>query len=230
MSLQLHELKPPLVKIVLDQKVFMLKPFTLNEEVEVIHKFGSMKNTMGFLNSPTEKNPYTVFILAWQLLEDKEYFGTLDKFIKSCKGNSKRAFIRAGQSCFKGVKQSIEDSGPLIKNPERMAFLHKQAVMQGKEKEQVCYASYFEKISSRFGYTINEFYELTMRQLHALLKCISNSKYEELEVQAVLAGRKMKPRIEYDDITPEQEKENEKAGENAHAELQRRFKERNEGK
>lgn len=60
----------------------------------------------------------------------------------------------------------------------------------------MCYGRIYDSIASRYHYTIDEFYELTTRQIMLLLKILGDAKYEEFKLQATLHGVKLKPRPE----------------------------------
>ncbi len=79
-------------------------------------------------------------------------------------------------------------------------------------------------IAARYGYTIDDFYRLTSRQLAALVPVIDNAKHKETELKAALQGRKLKPRPESVlNVTREEEKQQDKQAEELHNRLKQRF-------
>jgi len=54
-------------------------------------------------------------------------------------------------------------------------------------------AALFDVVANRYGWTLEQFYSLTRRQLRFLNRAITKNKRMELETQASLHGRKLKP-------------------------------------
>ncbi|NJM55067.1 MAG: hypothetical protein HC841_03345 [Verrucomicrobiae bacterium] len=211
MEVQIQELRPAPLSVTIGDKSYRLRPFNLDDEVWAINRFGST-NKMGELAAmPSEENPFVIFEALWHLLADRPEWPNYEAFIKDLTSHGKGFLIKASQAGFNALKLSLANSAPLVKNPERMKVLHRQAQAQGASP--VCYARYYDTIARRYGFTLDQFYNLTLRQLHLLLRASQDGDYQALEVQAALAGRKLQPRMEYyDDVTPEQEKDQEAHG------------------
>ena len=64
----------------------------------------------------------------------------------------------------------------------------------------------YDALASRYGYTLTEFYELTLRQVTQLLKVSSKAKHKELAQEAALHGVKLK-----DQLTPLEATDDERA-------------------
>jgi len=50
----------------------------------------------------------------------------------------------------------------------------------------------YDILAQRYCYTLDEFYNLTNRQLFVLLEMVSKNKFKEMEFKASLAGRELK--------------------------------------
>lgn len=205
-------------------KNYELLPFTLNAEVWAVNRFGSITQMTEAIKNPTEAgNETALFEVLLYLMADKSVFKKPEDVIKDGLAISKQALINNAGHAYKSIKRVLDLSSPLIKNPERLK--DQLAMQETQGAPSPCYGVYYDRIAKRYGYSIDQFYELTLRQLHILLSVINEESYHELEVQASLQGRELKPRMEVLDITPEQEKEQEQAAQDAYAELQRRYEE-----
>lgn len=203
---------------------YELHNFTLNREVWAINKFGSMKAMVEAIRNPTEKNPYALFEVLHFLLKDKSDFKKPEHIVRANLAISKQALIDNAGLAYKAIKRVLDISSPLIKNPERLKTQIQMQQAQGAKAP--CYGVYFDRVAKRYGYTIDQFYDLTLRQLHILLNVIKDESYQELEVQAALQGRELKPQMEVLDITPEEEKEQESAAKDAYNRLMQAYEER----
>lgn len=217
MSFKLEEFNPAKPVLVLDSKGFELSLITLQKEVQIKEKHGSLNDVFGNLKE-------TLFQVIWILLEDKKHFNNsfknFENFILSNTNND--SLVETAKKTSEVFNEVVYKSMPLIKNAKRHKEIS-QIKNQNKES-QICYVSYFDTVSKRYSYTIEEFYNLTLRQLHMLLEQIGDATYEELEIQAALQGKKLKPRVKFDDVSEEQEKENEQEAMDALKRLQEKYK------
>ena len=76
--------------------------------------------------------------------------------------------------------------------------------------------------------TVEEFYNLTERQISALIPVIHDSKHTQLKQQAALLGKKLKERPSYSELlnnsrTDEEEKALEVEAQNAYDRLKSRY-------
>lgn len=79
-------------------------------------------------------------------------------------------------------------------------------------------------LAARYGYTIDDFYRLTSRQLAALIPVIDNARHKETELKAALLGKKLKPKPETVlNVTREEEKQQDKQAEDLHNRLKQRY-------
>lgn len=62
-------------------------------------------------------------------------------------------------------------------------------------------------MAARYGYTVDQFYALTMRQIFYLSKSASAGHERDVEIMAKLHGLNYKPRIEVLDIPKERQDE-----------------------
>ena len=75
------------------------------------------------------------------------------------------------------------------------------------DEKPLCYGEVYDIFAKRYGYNLDEFYNLTTRQIHALLKIIDKKTYDELSVEASLHGVKLKERIQYNEEFSDKEVE-----------------------
>ena len=215
MGYQLNELRPAKILLNIDGRDFTISLVTLSLEIEFQKKYGSL----GGIFPALKEKPNDIFYIVWLLLEEKEYFdNNLAKFTKALEKSKNLT----GEKLAVCINSSISLSVPLIKNMKRH-----QEILEMNNTEDYggpCYASYYDSLAKRYGYTLDQFYSLTLRQLHLILKTIGDKSYEELEIQASLAGRTLKPRITYTDITEEEEQENIEHATDALKRLQENYK------
>ncbi len=222
MAYELQHLKPETVFF----NEHELLPFTLELEVWAIYQYGSINKMYEELRAPTKERPFLVFDILHKLLKDKTKFKKPIHLVKEFIDISKQAIINNSALAYKAIKRSLDLSAPIIINPERYKAKIDMLKAQGQLADEVCYGTYYDTLASRYGYSIDQFYNLTMRQLHILLKTINEEKHNELSVSAALQGRELKPRMEVLEITEEQEKENEESAASAHESLLKRYNER----
>lgn len=222
MSFEVNELRP----IPVFYKSYELKPFTLNCEVWAIHNYGSIKKMWEQIQKPNEKSIALYDVLSYLTGKTKKeliYHGVADN-----KLNIEKTVIENSRLAYTAIKSALDNSSPLIKNPERAKAKQQMLEAQGAAKPP-CYGVYYDRLAKRYGYDLDQFYNLTLRQLLILLNVINEESYDELALQAKLHGREIKERMEVDDITPEQEAEQDNAAQAAYEALMRRYREANNG-
>ncbi len=224
MSSTISELKPLNPVLTIDNLDFSISIVTLQHEVYFAKHYESLTGVFEALH---EKPELTVDLI-WVLLIDKDFFDNSFEEFKSFIYNSKDLISEWSKDMSECFHQSVILSRPLIKNKKRYKEL--QEINNTQVESAVCYASYYDTIASRYGYSLEQFYTLTLRQIHILLKVIGDKQYEELEVQAALQGRKLKPRMVFADITEEQEEEQEEHALDTLKRLQQEYKDRQNGK
>lgn len=82
----------------------------------------------------------------------------------------------------------------------------------------------YDALASRYGYTINEFYELTLRQVTQLLKVSRKAKHKELAQDAALHCVKLKETMQPIDVSDEERGEQDKQASAALDRLRERHK------
>ena len=222
MSYLLEELNPSCPILQIDGKEIKLSLITLHKEVAFAEKYGSFQDVFEHLR----KKPEDILEVMFELLEDKTQFKNspevFKKFIFSI--TSKEKIEEKSTKMFEALQDATSKSMPLIKNMKRHKEI--QQINSAGEETKPCYVVYYDALAKRYGYTIEQFYSLTLRQVHLLLKVIGDKTYEELEIQAALQGKKLKPRMNFDDISPEQEAANEEQAFEALRELQKKYQDK----
>lgn len=218
MAFTLLELNPINPVLTVDGREFELSKLTLKHENLFADAFGSLQE----LYAKASKEYELIIKALWLLLIDKSQFNnTYSLFLKH--------ILTAKE--FPNLSDPLDDavtrSRPVVKNQKRLKEIN--AIKQNESGEKPCYATYFDSIAKRYGYTLDEFMALTLGQLHMMLNKIGDESYKELEVQAALMGKKLKPRIKYNDISEEEEKEQDAQAMDALRRLRERY-EQNQGK
>jgi hypothetical protein len=223
MSYQIIDIRPPKPVLKIDSKEIKLSFITL----DILNIFTAEYGGISAIYDAIEEDPMNVFTVIWQLIIDKNRFNySAPSFYKYC-AKAKESLLDITKKMMDCLDYSIKSSMPLIKNKKRLDELNKIRNIQANEAP--CYAKYYDTIASRYGHDLDQFYSLTLRQLHILLKTIEDKSYDELEIQAALAGRKLKPRMEFEDISEEQEKSREEDAQDALERLKKEYEQRNKG-
>jgi len=221
MSYTIEELNPLKPVLVIDDREIIISLITLHKEVIFKEKYGSLSKVFDAI----KEKPEEIINVIWILTINKKEFGFSLEELKKFIFTSKQSILEWSKDMHRCLNESISKSMPLIKNQKRYKEI--QEIKGSTTDTEPCYAGYFDTIAKRYGgYDLDKFYELTLRQLHMLLSTIGDKQYEELEVQASLHGRKLKPRMTFEDISEEQEKEQEQQALEALKRLQDEYKER----
>lgn len=228
MSIKLTELYPIPITFSLHAEEYELLPFTLKKELWVLKSFDSLEKFNEALVKPNSERPFLLFEFIYELLKDSP-FKTIDSFLKKVLSKGRQGVIEATKQASISANNSLLNAMPLVKSVTRTNELKEIQKAKG-ESVGANYALYYDKIARRYGYTLDDFLNLTTRQLFFLLKAIDDGDYAELEVKAALAGRKLKPRLNELDISEDQDKENMKAAEEMLKRMEQRHKEIINGK
>ena len=206
MSYSVEDLNPALPVLIIDGKEITISFVTLHLEVIFKDQYGSLPK----LFEELEKNKQLIIPIIWELVINKPQFNNSVEDFKKCIFSTKESLIDVSKKMTACLNDSVHKSMPLIKNKQRYEDIQKlKKATTDEATEKPCYATYFDTVAKRYGYTLDQFYELTLRKLHIILNTIGDESYKELEVQAALNGVKLKPRMTYRDVSPEEEKEQE---------------------
>ncbi len=219
MAFSVEELRPSNPTLVINEREFSLSLITLHIDARIKEKFGKLENIF----TEIRKHPMKIFDVLWILIIDKAAFNNSPKELKSfvlSQGKTSEVTILITDT----IHEAIGKSMPIIKNKKRYDELMK--INQAKEETKICYAVYYDTLAKRYGYSIDDFYNLTLRQLHILLNVVGDQSYEDLEVQAALQGKKLKPRMKPLDIEESDDKQLDDDAVAAHARLMKEYKER----
>ena len=220
MSYSVSDLKPKNPVLIIDSHRIELSLITLQKDVIFADLYGNIAGVFDELS----KKPTEIIPIIYELVADKSQFKFSIEVFKKFIFNLNATTDIVAKEFTRGLHESVNKSMPIIKNEKRYKEL--QEINQSTTMDAPCYASYFDTVASRYGYTLEQFYQLTLRQLHILLTTIGDKKYDELEVQAALQGRQLKPRITFNDVSIEEEEDQEKQAQDALAELKRKYQER----
>lgn len=220
-----EELNPSNPRLLINGISYTISLITLSKEVIFAEKYGSYKKTFELLNEDKTK----IIELVYELIIDKNVFNnSFEEFYNLILTTSKDSLEEKSKELTRCFYEANSKSMPLVKNVERQKEINK--INGIDEGGRPCYGVYFDSISKRYGTSLKDFYDLTLRNIHIMLKVIGDESYKELELEAALQGRKLKPRLNYEDVSPEQEKENDDQAREALKELQKRFEEKQKSK
>jgi hypothetical protein len=173
--------------------------------------------------------PETLIEVLWYLIKDKNIFNFNKKLFKDLflsgdiVENSK-----CGYDC---LTQAIYLSMPLIKNEKRYKEIQQIKKAQNENQSSImCYGAIYDNLANRYGLSLEDFNNLSLRQIHILLEKAASGLHKDLEIQAALVGKKLQPKLEFNDFTEEQEKENEDQAAEALKRLQEQYKKNQENK
>ena len=202
MPYTVEDLSPANTVLIIDSEEFILSLITLQIEVEFTEKYGSLNKALETLH----EQPMEILKIIWILILHKNKFNNSYKeFYNYCfKSNESTAKWSAKMA--KCLKICIKKSSPNIKNQQRHKDINDLRATQTEEKP--CYAIYFDALSKRYGLTLQNFYQLTLSQLHILLKTSGDKAYDDLEILAKLHGKDLQPRMVYAEISEEEEEDN----------------------
>ena len=188
----LEELNPVNVVLNINENKIILKKLSIGVELDIVVNHISIEDLIRF---DAENISITLDVL-WELTDNKKDFN-----------NSKITFINKVLSTKNALSFNKTLHASLIKviHDSRPVQSLKRSTRVQEEGVKPCYAKYFDIIAKRYGYTLQDFYNLTLRQIHIILKTINSESYKELETQAALLGRQLKPRNEEIELTQEEE-------------------------
>ncbi len=218
MIYSLNELNPVQPVVIIAGRELTLGRFSLAVESWAIEKFSDKDKANGAVvlvqKIVDDEFSHVLYALLYRLVDHpvvKSYAEFLELIIKAEKTkllNPKSEYKY--DSSLREIQNALvvcaSNAQPIIKNKQRQKELAEINEAKGQSSE-ACYGVYYDTFAKRYGYTIDEFYNLTLRQVHSMLKVMGGEKYKELEVQAALSGRKLKPRIEELDLSEEDDKE-----------------------
>lgn len=216
MSYTLQDLNPANPILVLEGISVELSLLSLNKTVRFQELYGEVSDVFAMI----KKDPTALIKVMWELVKEKTIFE--NKFLvfeKSfCSGDVKTTALNA-MKCW---NECVTKSMPIVINKQRANDLAK--LTQSQTELTPCYSRYYDSLAKRYGLSMFSFYEMTLRQLSAQLKTIGDESYSELEVQASLMGRELKPRMIVNDISEEEDKEQDDDANDMLAQLQEKHK------
>lgn len=224
MSYGINELKPKNPILIIDKREIELSLITLEKEVTFIEVYGSLPNIFKVINEIPEE----ILDITWELIIDKTQFKSRREVFKKYALTSKDSIVDWSRKMMLCIYQSVNKSQPLIKNQKRYKEL--QEIKGTQTDKTPCYGVYYDTIAKRYPYTLDEFYNLTLRQLHMFLSTIGDESYKELEVRAALANRELKPRMEFNDVTEEEEQQQTDDALEVLKRLEKNYQEKKDGK
>lgn len=226
MSYTLEELKPLAPFETINDKKIIFSLVNLNHEVYFAERFGGIQKFFHGLKN----NPETLLEVSWLLLSGKEEFKSCFKTFETFLHSGKELTNEWAQKLVSLIEQSAIRSRPIIKNLKRVQEMQKIKAAQNAEDGTPCYAKHYDSIASRYGYTIDQYYELTLRQLQILLKTANEEEYQELEFQAALNGRELKAPIKVLEISDEEDNDLDKEAQSMFDRLKKNYEEKKNGK
>lgn len=222
MKYNFDELNPSNVFFNMSDTEVELSCISLKNLTFIEEEFNGLENIFEVI----KEKPETLIKILWRLVVRKEQFDYDYSKFKNKFLSFKIA--ETSKQAYASWTSLVARSMPLIKNKKRYQEIQKIKKAQQEDANQstTCYGDIYDSLASRYAYSLEDFYNLTLRQIHILLEKLEDGKYKELEIQASLLGKKLKPRVTYSDFSEEQEVEQQEQANEALAELQRKYKER----
>jgi hypothetical protein len=217
MSYTVEQFNPCKPTINVDGYELELQLLTLHNTVKLKKLIGDLPEIYLHL----KEHPKDIINVIWYLINPKDKHLFENRFHVFQKKYLEEDITKISEKSYLAFDEVVAASMPVVINRERDEAIAK--MNNGGEVKPPCYARYYDALSKRYSLTLDKFYELTLRNISSMLKIIADESYSELEVQAALAGRKLKPKITYNEFTPEQEKENDDAALDALASLQKDY-------
>lgn len=217
MPFTVEELRPANPILVIDRDI-PISLITLHIDSKFSASFGKLENVY----SEIRRDPMRIFEAIWILILDKSEWKNSTAFKHYCLSQNQTSEVTARM--MGALQESIALSMPIIKNRERYNELMK--INNSQESRKPCYGVYYDTLAKRYGYTIDQFYELTLRQLHILLHIVGDQSYEEIEIQAALQGKKLKPRMKPLEFDEKEDKAMDEDAKEIHARLMKEYKEK----
>lgn len=183
----------PVITIDLLDRELELGLITLKIQSYFFYKYGELEN----IDAIIKRNPMVIFDITWLLLKDKHIFNNdIKVFMHAIYSKGATAEITSSLK-FK-IFDVVRLSMPKIANSKKYADLMKLNSLS--EEALVCYGVYYDRLAKRYGYTLDNFMDLTLGQLYILLNVSSDQNYKDIELQASLQGRKLKAQTKFNDI------------------------------
>lgn len=221
MNYSIEDLNPLKPILIINDNEIELNLLTLHIDMKLKEKVDRLENVFAEIN----KTPMLLLDIIWILIADKSKFN-------NSKIDFKQAIFSAGntveltKNMMSKTSEVIAKSMPLVLNSKNYEELRKINNLQRDDDGTPCYGVYYDTIAKRYGYTIDQFYNLTLRQLHILLTVIGDKSYEELEIQATLQGKKLRPKIKALDIDTEADTKLDDDAKELHERLMKEYKEK----
>jgi len=207
--MELQDFRPSRVEVLRKNgEIIEFSPFDLDKEVYVIEKFGSLSKFIEKLNS----DKTTLLRIIYKFVDNEK----LKNFF-SAEDFDRDDIIKLNEAFTKTILNSM----PAVNNSNYKDFL-KIHNLTGDVKAD--YIKYYDKFARRYGYSLDDFFKLTRRQLVALMEGIQDGDHEDLEVKASLSGKKLKPRTKMLEVSDEQNKENEDQAMKALLDMKNKYK------
>lgn len=219
MGYTVQQFLPPKSVIYIDGLFVEFGFITLNVETRLSELYGSLPKAY----EKIEEDPRELIFVMWELIKNKALFNHSLLEFETMLNNSKGDHEELGKTLGETFRSIVIKSMPLIINKKRQKEISAIMNSGGKTKEP-CYGVYYDALSKRYSLSLEQFGELTLRNLCIMLKVIGDESYKELEVQASLNGKKLQPRIEYNEISEDEEKEQERQAAEALKRLQDEYK------
>lgn len=223
MAFAAEDLFPTKPVLILEGREIEYNLLSLRITVKLTEMYGSVAATIEHLKDNSED----IIKITWLLVSDKAVFdNSFDKYSNEL--FKEKDLVGLGGKLINIFNDIVLRSFPSVKNRKRQNELRKIREEMGEDTTP-CYAAYYDTLAHRYGYTLDQFYDLTLRSIHILLTIHGDKTYEELEVQAALAGKKLNPRLKPIEIDEEKDDEMDKQAAEMLASLQKKYKDVNNG-
>jgi hypothetical protein len=127
------------------------------------------------------KFAYCAAWLIYELLENNDFYKNKKHFEKLFFGQKAEIYKKNIEALFK----VIEDSQPKINDKKA------SKIKEYNDENEKYFSKSYAIIAKEIGFTINQFYDLTLRQIRQIQEDLSSLKNQDLEFQANIHGAKV---------------------------------------
>jgi len=198
-----YEFNPPKIPVLIDGMVHYLVPFSLGKMTEIGARYSESGNSVeGIQSLKFIENSDIVLEVLWDLLEDKDLIPSSCQLKKMAENDYETL-----SNLSKALTIHINNSQPVFTQEDRDNLKQKNIEelqeIDNAKNSSIDWVNIYVIIAREIPYTIEQFYNLTQRQIFAILKRINKVKHEEelkhlaeLKLIASFHGVKMKLKTE----------------------------------
>lgn len=197
------ELQPAPVEVVLNGETFELSPFSLKEMVYFGSVYGSRDNPetgIKFLHDTLKKKevPFDLIVdITYRLLKDKDSYPSPCKLKSAIRGTKKKPrpikdVTEIINHLYNAIVLNINNSQPIKDDEIEELFNSEDSKITSEDSKEIPkslnWTSVYVQVANVISRTLEEFYNLTLRQIWGIYHETKRQKYNDLLLQGRLTG------------------------------------------